>query len=65
MTITPAQKTAIEEVIATILAVSAGSGRGRRQLSGMFMDLVEKEDYPEYYDVRNYLRCNTRLLMRN
>lgn len=56
MAITAAQKTAIEEVLAAILAVSSGSGRGRRQLSGMFMDLVDKEDYPEYYDVCYYAR---------
>jgi chromatin structure-remodeling complex subunit RSC1/2 len=63
MAITPAQKTAIEEVIAAILAVSVGNGRGRRQLSGMFMNLVDKEDYPEYYDVGCYARRDIRLLI--
>jgi len=49
MPITSAQKIAIEEVINALL--SATSPRGRRQLAAMFMDLVDRNEWPEYYEV--------------
>ncbi|KAF4623280.1 hypothetical protein D9613_001420 [Agrocybe pediades] len=55
MPITPAEKTAIEEVINAI--ISATSPRGRRQLAAIFMDLVDRKDYPEYYEVIPEPRC--------
>ncbi|KAF8174741.1 RSC complex protein [Pholiota molesta] len=47
MTVSPAQKTAIEEVISAILVVTAS--RGKRQLAAMFMDL--------YYEIIPEPRC--------
>ncbi|KAH0838855.1 hypothetical protein J3R83DRAFT_7269 [Lanmaoa asiatica] len=49
MPITSAQKTAIEEIIDIL--VSTTPARGKRQLSGMFMELVDRADWPEYYEV--------------
>lgn len=51
MALTTAQKTAIEEIV-NVLVAYTGPGRGRRRFAEMFMDLVNKEDYPEYYEVR-------------
>ncbi|THV07276.1 hypothetical protein K435DRAFT_742310 [Dendrothele bispora CBS 962.96] len=48
MTVTAAQKTAIEEVIRAIVSVTA---QRKRQLAGMFMVLVDRNDYPEYFDI--------------
>lgn len=47
MPISSAQKTAIEEVIAALLATT----KGKRQIAGMFMDLVDRNTWPEYYQV--------------
>ncbi|KAG1814375.1 uncharacterized protein BJ212DRAFT_1482112 [Suillus subaureus] len=55
MTITAAQKTAIEEVIEIIVA--ATPARGKRQLSQLFMDLVDRSEWPEYYEVIPEPRC--------
>ncbi|KAF9235837.1 hypothetical protein BU15DRAFT_77561 [Melanogaster broomeanus] len=55
MPITSAQKTAIEEVID--LLVSTTPARGKRQLSAMFMELVDRADWPEYYEVIPEPRC--------
>ncbi|KAH7884088.1 hypothetical protein F5I97DRAFT_1813837 [Phlebopus sp. FC_14] len=55
MTITPAQKAAIEEVIEIL--VQTTPARGKRQLSGMFMGLVDRKDWPEYYEVIPEPRC--------
>ena len=49
MTITSQQKQALEEIIQTIL--DAKSSRGKRQLAEMFLELVDKTDWPEYYEV--------------
>lgn len=48
MPISLAQKIAIEEVINAILDVTT---RGKRQLAAMFMDLVDRTEWPEYYEV--------------
>ncbi|KIJ60553.1 hypothetical protein HYDPIDRAFT_117086 [Hydnomerulius pinastri MD-312] len=55
MAITPAQKAAIDEIIDMLIA--ATPARGKRQLSGMFMDLVDRADWPEYYEVIPEPRC--------
>ena len=49
MTITAAQKAAIEEVIEIITA--ATPSRGKRLLSQLFMTLVDRTEWPEYYEV--------------
>lgn len=49
MTLTSAQKSAAEEVLDVI--VSTTGPRGKRHLSAMFMDLVDRADWPEYYEV--------------
>ena len=48
MPISPVQKLAIEEVMAAVLDVTT---RGKRQLAAMFMDLVDRTEWPEYYEV--------------
>ncbi|KAF8907675.1 hypothetical protein CPB84DRAFT_1674763 [Gymnopilus junonius] len=55
MPITPAQKTAIEEVIVAILSVTAP--RGKRHLAAIFMDLVDRAEWPEYYEIIPEPRC--------
>lgn len=49
MTVTAAQRSAIEQVINVI--ISTTPSRGKRQLSAMFVDLVDRKEYPEYYEV--------------
>ncbi|KAL4064792.1 hypothetical protein V8B97DRAFT_1987062 [Scleroderma yunnanense] len=55
MAISPAQKTAIEEIIGILVA--ATPSRGKRQLAGLFLDLVDRTDWPEYYEVIPEPRC--------
>ncbi|KAJ7433426.1 RSC complex protein [Mycena galericulata] len=55
MAITPGQKQAIEEVLAALTSAT-GSPR-KRQLAGMFLELVDREDWPEYYEVIPEPRC--------
>ncbi|KAF9221270.1 hypothetical protein BS17DRAFT_271837 [Gyrodon lividus] len=55
MPITSTQKAAIEEVIDVL--VSTTPARGKRQLSGMFLELVDRADWPEYYEVIPEPRC--------
>ncbi|KAJ7474258.1 hypothetical protein FB451DRAFT_1398245 [Mycena latifolia] len=55
MAITPAQKKAIEEVL-NALTSATGSPR-KRQLAGMFLELVDRHDWPEYYEVIPEPRC--------
>lgn len=50
MAITQAQKIGIQEVIKSLL--DATVSRGKRRLADMFLDLVDKDDWPEYYEVR-------------
>ena len=53
MPLDPAKKTAIGEVIDALLGMQAP--RGKRLLCGMFMDLVDRADWPQYYEVKkNY-----------
>lgn len=49
MTITAVQKTAIEEVINIIINTSPP--RGKRHLSTLFLELVDRTEWPEYYEV--------------
>ena len=49
MTITSTQKAAIGEVINAI--VSEKSPRKKRVLSDMFLDLVDRAEWPQYYEV--------------
>ena len=51
MPLTDAQRQAIEEVIEEITSAKS-SQRGKRLLCDMFMDLVDREAWPEYYEVR-------------
>ncbi|EMD41459.1 hypothetical protein CERSUDRAFT_110034 [Gelatoporia subvermispora B] len=55
MPVTAAQKHAIEEVI-NALTSTTGS-RGKRQLAEMFLELVDREHWPEYYEVIPEPRC--------
>jgi len=58
MTITAAQKVAIEELIEIIIATTPA--RGKRQLSQLFMTLVDRTEWPEYYEVFLIFRGNER-----
>lgn len=49
MVVTVPQKQAIEEVINVL--VNTSPPRGKRHLSALFMDLVDRAEYPEYYEV--------------
>lgn len=49
MTVTAVQKTAIEEVINIITNTSPP--RGKRHLSALFLELVDRTEWPEYYEV--------------
>ena len=49
MPITSAQKAAIEEIIDVL--VSTTPARGKRQLATLFLELVDRADWPEYYEV--------------
>ncbi|KAI0367477.1 hypothetical protein BV20DRAFT_970438 [Pilatotrama ljubarskyi] len=55
MPVTAAQKIAIEEVIRAL--TSATSRRVKRRLADMFMDLVDRDSWPEYYEVIPQPRC--------
>ncbi|EGN94159.1 hypothetical protein SERLA73DRAFT_96993 [Serpula lacrymans var. lacrymans S7.3] len=58
MAITTAQKSAIEDIINIIIsATPAPPSRGKRRLSAMFMDLVDRTEWPEYYEVIPEPRC--------
>jgi hypothetical protein len=49
MAISAAQKAALDEIINTIVTLK--SPRKKRVLSEMFMDLVDRAEWPEYYQV--------------
>jgi hypothetical protein len=53
MSLIPAQKSAIEEVINVLTTTPVP--RGKRRLAEMFMDLVDKDEWPEYYEVSLFL----------
>ncbi|GLB36753.1 putative bromo adjacent homology domain containing protein [Lyophyllum shimeji] len=47
MPITPVQRAAALEVIKSLLAMK----EGKRQLAGMFLELVDRHDWPQYYEI--------------
>ncbi len=49
MPISSVQKAAIEDVIRTLEKVQAP--KSKRSLCGIFMELVDREEWPEYYEV--------------
>jgi len=49
MMVTAAQRAAIEEVINVI--INTTPPRGKRHLSTIFLELVDRKEYPEYYEV--------------
>ncbi|KAH0590018.1 Chromatin structure-remodeling complex subunit rsc1 [Termitomyces sp. J132] len=55
MPITAAQSAAILEVINIILA--ATTTKGKRHLAGMFLELVDRTDWPQYYEIIPEPRC--------
>ncbi|KAM5534374.1 hypothetical protein V8D89_011967 [Ganoderma adspersum] len=55
MPLTAVQRTAIDEVVRAI--TSASSRRAKRRLADMFLELVDKEYWPEYYQVIPQPRC--------
>ena len=52
MPITLSQKAAIEEVIHALLTVTSIRSKRPVKLAVMFMDLVDRTEWPAYYDVR-------------
>ena len=50
MPISIMQTAAVMEVINVILSTT---GPKKRQLASMFLDLVDRTDWPQYYEVRN------------
>lgn len=50
MPLSSPQITAANEVINILCSTPAGP-RAKRKLGEMFMDLVDKDDLPEYYEV--------------
>jgi chromatin structure-remodeling complex subunit RSC1/2 len=50
MTVTTAQKSAIQEIIQLIKSVT--SPKKRRNLSDLFLDLVDRDAWAHYYEVR-------------
>jgi len=62
MPLSAAQTAAIKEVIQVILTQTA---RGKRQVAAMFMDLVDRQEWPQYYEVRPssfLLPCNALII---
>ena len=52
MPISPEQKAEIEATLQTLLDATASAPRGRRRrIADMFLDLVDKNDWAEYYEV--------------
>ncbi|KAF9644688.1 hypothetical protein BDM02DRAFT_3121491 [Thelephora ganbajun] len=56
MPLSPPQITAANEVINILCSAPAGP-RAKRKLGEMFMDLVDKDDLPEYYEVIQDPKC--------
>lgn len=52
MPITLSQKAAIEEIIHVLLNASSIRSKRSVKLASMFMDLVDRTEWPAYYDVR-------------
>ncbi|KAI0735712.1 hypothetical protein C8Q76DRAFT_643187 [Earliella scabrosa] len=55
MPLSAAQKTAINEIVGAL--TGATSRRTKRRLAGMFLELVDKDSWPEYYEVIPQPRC--------
>ncbi|TCD68597.1 hypothetical protein EIP91_010388 [Steccherinum ochraceum] len=55
MPVTAAQKDEIQQVIDALLKPTAS--RGKRRLADMFLELVDREHWPEYYEVIPQPRC--------
>ena len=55
MTITPAQKSAIEDIVDTLK--KATSPKKKRSLSDLFLELVDKDSWANYYEARNGHIC--------
>jgi chromatin structure-remodeling complex subunit RSC1/2 len=53
MAVTDAQKAAVEQVIQTIKSLS--SPRKKRVLADLFLDLVDRETWADYYQVTTHL----------
>jgi len=53
------QKKAIKEVLDALI-LATGPPR-KRQLAGMFLELVDRHDWPEYYDAIPEPRCLTNI----
>ena len=53
MPITLAQKSAIKEIIHSLLNVTSIRSKRPVKLAAMFMDLVDRTEWPAYYDVRS------------
>lgn len=51
MAINPAQKSAIEDVVDTLK--KATSPKKKRSLSELFLELVDKDTWTNYYEARN------------
>lgn len=49
MALSPTQKSDIDAILQLIL--DATPSRGKRHIAGIFLELVDKEAYPEYYKV--------------
>ena len=55
MTLTTTQKAAIEDIIHILCTTTAI--RGKRQIAGMFLELVDGTDRPQYFEVIPEPRC--------
>lgn len=53
MPISVAQKAAIADIVKILIGTTA-SGRGRRHMATVFVQLVDEALYPEYYKARPY-----------
>lgn len=52
MAIQPEQKAEIESILQILLDATASAPRGRRRrIADMFLNLVDKNDWAEYYEV--------------
>ena len=62
MAVTDAQKAAVEQVIQAIKTVS--SPRKKRVIAELFLDLVDKEAWADYYQVTTSIHQSIRTLNR-
>jgi chromatin structure-remodeling complex subunit RSC1/2 len=52
MPISDAEKLAIQGVVSDLTSTTAGTGKKRRDVAELFMDLVDPDAWAEYYEVR-------------